>query len=222
MFPNQKTYIGITSQNVFRRWQRGKGYKKARVYDAICKYGWDNIEHIILSKNLNKEQAKKEEIAAINKYKSNKKDFGYNVSEGGFVPVITDETKEKLRIANLGKIQSKETVAKRVEKLRGQKRPTVSLFMQERKGSKNPNYGKKAPDRVRKALSNHAKYGQFGANNYSAKSVIQYDKNNNYITEYSTIIEAVQKLNLKSNHISECCRGKYKTAHGYIWKYKEA
>ena len=47
--PNKKVYIGITSKNVNTRWQNGKGYPNNPYFtNAILKYGWDNIQHIIL------------------------------------------------------------------------------------------------------------------------------------------------------------------------------
>ena len=56
--PNGKKYIGITSQNINRRWQKGKGYWSIEYFTiAINKYGWDNIQHIILFDNLSKTEA---------------------------------------------------------------------------------------------------------------------------------------------------------------------
>lgn len=47
--PNGKVYIGQTSLNPESRWQKGRHYKGSPYfYNAILKYGWDNIEHIIL------------------------------------------------------------------------------------------------------------------------------------------------------------------------------
>ena len=44
IFPNQKVYIGITKQEVKKRWKLGEGYKgQDYVYKAIKKYGWANI-----------------------------------------------------------------------------------------------------------------------------------------------------------------------------------
>lgn len=53
------------------------------------------------------------------------------------------------------------------------------------------------------------------------KPVLQFDKQNNLINEFPSINEAA--IFLKSNEaaISHCCRGKQKTALGFIWKYKE-
>lgn len=54
---------------------------------------------------------------------------------------------------------------------------------------------------------------------YKATSVKQYDKNNNYLQTFDSIADAQRYLGIKGAHISECCAGKRKTAHNYIWKY---
>ena len=56
-FPNGKVYIGITKQTVEERWRNGEGYKTQLVHRAIEKYGWGNIEHIVLASCLSKKDA---------------------------------------------------------------------------------------------------------------------------------------------------------------------
>lgn len=49
-FKDGKVYIGITKNNAKTRWQNGKGYKQnIRMFKAIEKQGWDNIQHEILA-----------------------------------------------------------------------------------------------------------------------------------------------------------------------------
>ena len=50
------------------------------------------------------------------------------------------------------------------------------------------------------------------------KPVAQYDKNGNLIRIYKSLSE-IEKYGFKNNHISDCCRGKRKSANGFIWKY---
>lgn len=50
--------------------------------------------------------------------------------------------------------------------------------------------------------------------------ILQYDLNGNFIKEWSGMREAKRVLGIKGN-ITQCCKGKRKTASGYIWKYKE-
>lgn len=55
-----------------------------------------------------------------------------------------------------------------------------------------------------------------------SKPVLQIDKNTNeVIAEFPSAAEAGRHLGLIKSHISECCRGKMKSAYGYKWIYKE-
>ncbi len=50
------------------------------------------------------------------------------------------------------------------------------------------------------------------------KPIIQYDLKGNYIKKWSSIFLA--KKTLKIEHITEVCKGKRKSAGGYIWRYE--
>lgn len=56
--------------------------------------------------------------------------------------------------------------------------------------------------------------------NSSAKVVLQYDLNNNFIQEFPSTKEAARQLKLDSSTISKVCRGVNKTHGGFIFKYK--
>lgn len=61
--PSGKVYVGITSKSVNKRWDGGRGYKTCiYFYNAILKYGWDNIKHEILFTDLEEKRAKSLEI----------------------------------------------------------------------------------------------------------------------------------------------------------------
>lgn len=82
--PNDKKYIGVTKQKIENRWSNGKGYRNQKYfYNAILKYGWKNIKHLIICNNLNKKEAFELEKNMIKMYKSNDKKYGYNISSGG-------------------------------------------------------------------------------------------------------------------------------------------
>lgn len=104
---NNKTYIGITCKSPKDRWRGGANYKH-NVYfnNAIMKYGWNNFEHIIFAENLNKSEAHKIERYLIALWKSNKRQYGYNLSSGGESSHSgckhSLETREHLRQINLG------------------------------------------------------------------------------------------------------------------------
>jgi hypothetical protein len=71
-------------------------------------------------------------------------------------------------------------------------------------------------------LKGKAKPNGFGKHRY--KAIIQLDKNNNKIAEYTSIREACHQfdgdLNKIESNIGGCINGKQKTAYGYIWKSK--
>lgn len=82
--PNGKKYVGITKQDVKKRWLCGRGYTgNSRFYAAIQKFGWDNIKHEVLFDNLTQEEAYKLEIEMIALNESNNPSFGYNQTAGG-------------------------------------------------------------------------------------------------------------------------------------------
>ena len=151
-FPNGKVYIGITNIGVNRRWRNnGEGYKGQFVYKSICKYGWSNVKHEVLFENLTQQEAEQKEIELITFYKSNQREFGYNISNGGsslgmhseeskrkmsesrkglfageknpmWHKEVAPETRQKISNALKGRKQPREFVERCSEKRRGQKR----------------------------------------------------------------------------------------------------
>ncbi len=55
---------------------------------------------------------------------------------------------------------------------------------------------------------------------FKAKSVIQYDKQDNFIKEWSGTPEAANNLKIDKSNINACCLGIQKTSGGFKWKYK--
>lgn len=92
---NNKKYIGLTSKSLRSRANNGEGYKGCdKFYRAIVKYGWDNFTHKILYRNLTKKEAELKEKQLIKEY--NTQINGYNIAEGGFAPIMTQNTKDKI------------------------------------------------------------------------------------------------------------------------------
>jgi len=57
-------------------------------------------------------------------------------------------------------------------------------------------------------------------NESKPKPVIQFDKDGNLINEYQSIREASRQTNIVLSSIVENCKGKRKSAGGYMWEYK--
>ena len=51
VFPDGSEYIGVTSEEkLYDRMQYGSGYKKEPVFEAIMKFGWNNVQVVPLIK----------------------------------------------------------------------------------------------------------------------------------------------------------------------------
>lgn len=57
--------------------------------------------------------------------------------------------------------------------------------------------------------------------NNPSKQVLQFSKDEKFIAEYPSTHEASRHTGCDNSNISKCCKGKYKSTGGFIWKYKE-
>lgn len=58
-------------------------------------------------------------------------------------------------------------------------------------------------------------------NNVPTKSVNCYTKDMIFVKNYKSITEANNELNISNGKITEVCKGRRKTAGGYIWRYAD-
>lgn len=104
LFPNNKTYVGITSDMPIIRWGKdGSGYKGQVVYSAIQKYGWNNIEHIIFASNLTRLEANNMEILLIEKLNSYIEGYNQTFGGEGKTKYTFEERKAVIQLWNQGK-----------------------------------------------------------------------------------------------------------------------
>lgn len=212
--PSGKIYIGITSQSPEKRWLNGRGYKRnEHFWNAIKKYGWENIKHEILAENLTKEEACRLEKFYIELYKSADQTKGYNLTTGGETGAVhTVESRRKLSESKKGK------------------RYNIGVpFTEERKqhmrenhadmrGEKNPNFGKKwTPEQI--AIRQSHRTYKYGSENPCARPILQLDMEGNLVKRWGSIIEASKEFCRTS--IKDCLKGKYKQHRGYQWRYED-
>ena len=57
---------------------------------------------------------------------------------------------------------------------------------------------------------------------FHSKKIAQYDKQGNFIKEWVSIADAEKCLKIPNPNIVACCKGKRKTAGGYLWRYRSA
>lgn len=79
IFPNGKRYVGCTGTSLKTRWNGGLGYREQpNVFEAILKFGWNNIKHYVVFDNLTKNEAMFYEAMLIYGWKTYRKSIGYN------------------------------------------------------------------------------------------------------------------------------------------------
>lgn len=223
--PSGKVYIGITSQKPKDRFKGGSGYFHNEHFKrAIMYYGWRNIRHEILETGLDREKAISEEKRLIAFYDSTDYRKGYNLMTGGDgLGTHTQATREKLRQINLGKKQTPEQVEKLRQRMIGHtlSQESKDTLRRKRIGDKNPFYGKSHSEESVRLIKEHA--ADFsGEKSVNAKAVIQYSASGEKIAKYGAISTAAKENNIPNPYnISACCRGRLKTAYGYIWRYAE-
>lgn len=166
--PNHKYYVGVTSQKVDNRWQHdGVGYKKQKLfYRAIQKYGWNNIQHIVLLDNLTKEVACECEKYLIAKYDTTNPVNGYNNTFGGEGVngyKLTLEQIETRRRNSTGRKHTAEACKRISEKQKGKivSDETRRKLSESHKGKAPSNKGISMSDEQRQKLS-LAKIGKPG------------------------------------------------------------
>jgi group I intron endonuclease len=118
--PNGSIYIGLSNDIYYRIYSC---YKKLRckaqhkIYNSLIKYGIDNhkFEIIHIVENFEEYEKikilRKLEIAYIQKYNSfyGNNNFGMNLTKGGEIIELTDETKKIMNDKKKGRIVSQET-----------------------------------------------------------------------------------------------------------------
>lgn len=208
--PSGKMYIGkaIDFNKRYKTHIYASNNKNCKDYNvpfhnAIRKYGIENFKIKILAEDLKLEELGYWENYYIEKYNLYAKNGkGYNIANGGqggnnFAGKTNEEMEE------------------------------VKKHMRENHfdctGKNHHQYGKPRTETeknniskgLNKAKENGTKIGRKG------KKIYQFDKDMNLIKIWDIAMDIQRELNIDNSAIIKCCKGKRKTAGGYIWKYAE-
>ena len=202
---NGKIYVGKTEFSIAKRFQEHcndskKETKEQRpLYAAMRKYGIEHFHISLLEETDNPEEKEKEWIEKLGSFKN-----GYNATMGGDGKKYIDYD---LVVETYKQLSNKEAVAK----ILGIHSKTVKYILE----IKN----------IPTVDSNDIMINQYG------KIVNMYDLSHKYIQSFSTLHDAARyminnhltncKLSTIRTHISEVCRGKRKTAAGFIWEFNK-
>lgn len=227
--PSNKYYIGITSQNIEKRWQNGYGYKTNKhFWRAIQKYGWDNFEHKILNQNLTKAKAEELEIYYIQKYNSTNVDFGYNKAPGGkLLPKFTEETKKKMSENHADFKLGNHPQAKRVYKYEKETGKYICGYDCVASASIETNISRESIAGIargdeltaggfRWSYEKQDNIGEFNYINSRSIKVYQYGLDGLYLSCCNSFLEAKEKYGA-TLHNKDFEKSNVKMSHGYLW-----
>lgn len=221
--PNGKVYIGQTCKKPEQRWANGYGYKHQMFYNAIQKYGWDNISHEILFEGLTKEEADQKEIELITFYDSTNPDNGYNIAFGGAATLgvkCSEERKRKISEAHKGKKRSEESKKKQSKTMMGH-----DCSEETKKKIGEANSKRVWSEESKRKLSEHFKgrpiseehkekirnYFKLHAPNKRAVICVETQ------IVYESLSDAGRKTGINRRSIGSVCSGDRPTAGGYHW-----
>ena len=202
---NGKIYIGKTEFSIEKRFKEhcDDAYRESKekrpLYAAMRKYGIENFRIELLEETDSPEEREMYWIEQKQSFKN-----GYNATMGGDGKKYIDYD---LVVETYKQLSNKEAVAK----ILGIHSKTVKYILE----IKN----------IPTVDSNDIMINQYG------KIVNMYDLSHKYIQSFSTLHDAARyminnhltncKLSTIITHISEVCRGKRKTAAGFIWEFNK-
>lgn len=207
---NDMVYIGITTLQPEIRWgKNGRCYNNSPYFwNAIQRYHWDNFTHEILLEDLTKDEAEQKEIELIAYYNSADRDFGYNISLGGFHHgKHSIESRMKISKAHQGKSYNVGRKLSEESKLK------IS------KANKGRQRSEEFKKRLSEAHKGKPKNEEFCQNLSDIKSVPVICIETKKIYKSATL--AGKELGIDNSTISKCCRGDNKEAGGFHWMFAD-
>lgn len=209
---NGKVYIGQTTQGLERRWKKhmnaaSLGKIKSGVCGAIRKYGVDNFIIEIVATATDRNELNLLEKFYIKEYNTKNSKIGYNQTNGGEGMsgyYHSEETKQKMSLSKKDRPLSE-----------GHKRKI---------GQSNKNKPKSEEHKlnmslVKKNKSKSEEHKQKLKDSSFKLSVLQKSHHGVIIAVYPSIRAAWLATGVHENHIGQACKGKAKSAGGFLWSY---
>lgn len=200
---NGKVYVGETME-IKRRMKDYKYPKHIRpIESAILKYGIENFQiEIEYFPDFSKNDLLDLEEELIKRFNC-LTPKGYNICSRG-----NDLTGIK---------RSEESKKKQSITVSGSGNPMYGVRIC---GEDNSMYGKKRPEMSERqsGINNHM-YGKTGKLSKTSKKVNQYTKDGVFIKQWDSATDIKIEMNVCNSEVGKVCKGKVKSAGGYIWKY---
>lgn len=197
---NGTMYIGKTEETIEERFKTHcREYKRVRsekrpLYDAMKKYGIENFIVELIEETNNLEEREQYWIEYYDTYHN-----GYNATKGGDGKRLLDY----------------DLIVKTYQELQNINKTAEQCHC-------DP----KSVHKILKSFNISIKQAQEASRDATKVSVKQYTKQGEYVQTFESYHDAARAIRKNeqtslsgiAGHISEVCRGKRKTAYGYVWK----
>lgn len=236
--PNGKKYVGQTKQECSERWGNGKKYQNnPHFFNAIKKYGWENIKHEILATTDDQIEAGELEKKYIALYDTTDRRKGYNHSTGGLAPAEgyhhTEEAKRKISEATRGRKPTAEAIRKtRLARIRGVKVYDSCLNLlticesisdaEKYTGIDNSNISAVCKGRYKQFKGYIFQYADDDTpiqKSKHRKAINMYSLDGEFERRWESARTAEREMGICSTHIYRCCHGEIEKYKNHIWKY---
>lgn len=100
--------------------------------------------------------------------------------------------------------------------------PNCTKSIETREKLSKANKGRKASEETKRKISEAHKGMHLSSKSPSARKILQYDLDGNFVKEWDCFMDIERELNIGYTNVWAVCNGKRKQIKGYIWKYKDA
>jgi len=224
---NGKIYIGKDETGNPSYYGSGKLIKR-----AIKLYGRENFYKEVVEEVEGKELLCEREIYWINFYNSNNRAVGYNITKGGTGgdtltnhPDLSNISK-KISDSSIGRVFTQEHIKNLKEnhprlKLK-EKNMDYGSWLSNIRAAHSKRRGKILEEIIgedrAKDLKAYLKQKRLERAGDFETPVAQYSKEGELLQTYKSQVEASKQTGIRQGDISNCIRGRQKTAKGFIWK----
>lgn len=242
---NGKMYIGQTIGTLCARWKRhcGDNSKCPAIHNAIVKYGIQNFNVEQIDTANSQEELNEKEAYWINTLNTISPN-GYNLQNGGLREQLSKESCEKISATIRDKYRNNEiNISWKRKVCQYDKRGNLLNIWESIKDASLELgvQSKHIPDACR---GNRKSVGGYVWRYYEdtlgesieipkrkrnpetwfnshRKEIDQFDLNGQFIKRWNSALEASNALGISTGQLCDTCKGKHKTAKGYIWRYTD-
>ena len=150
-----------------------------------------------------------------------------NTHKANWIKKLISENKRPIIESILDNLSYEESLTKEVEYIKKYREDGYNLLNITEGGDFNPSMLDSVKQKISlKHIENQQSKSKEEKNNdiiiqKNRKPILQFDFQNNLINEFLSLREIARQFNYDRKTIGLACKGNFKQAYGFIWKYKD-